>query len=67
MPSAEELGQFNGFRPVMSESARKRLQEISMGGRSKEVPLLIRRVIKIQALFRGFMVRRRLETIRNLL
>ena len=51
----------------MSESTRKRLMEISKGSKSNEIPLLIKRVVKIQALFRGFMVRSRLETLRNLL
>ena len=31
------------------------------------MPMLIRRVIKIQALFRAYMVRKRLEEIRNVL
>ena len=54
----------------MSESARRQLIEMSGGGtdiEGKEKPLLIRRVIKIQALFRAFMVRKRLEEIRNVL
>ena len=33
----------------------------------KEMPMLIKRVIKIQALFRAYMVRKRLEEIRNVL
>ena len=31
------------------------------------MPMLIKRVIKIQALFRAYMVRKRLEEIRNVL
>ena len=56
----------------MSESARRHLIEMGAGGGSnaeggKEMPMLIRRVVKIQSLFRAFMVRKRLEEIRNVL
>lgn len=51
----------------MSESARRRLIQISSGTTKSEVPVLIQRVVKIQSLFRGFMVRKRLEIIRSML
>ena len=53
----------------MSESARQRLLQIGINGgnsRSKSAQMvLFKNVVKIQALFRAFMVRKRLEEIRK--
>ena len=61
---------YERFRPLeMTESARQHLIEMGRSGNTngKEMPMLIKRVIKIQALFRAYMVRKRLEEIRNVL
>ena len=64
-------GAHERFRPMeMSESQRQRLVDMgsnSSSNNGQQMPLLIKRVIRIQALFRAFMVRKRLEEIRNVL
>ena len=54
------------FRPAeMSESARQRLIELGASNNPGQMSMLLRRVIMIQSLFRGYMVRKRLEEIRS--
>ena len=47
----------------MSESARKHL--MAMGNASGTQPNLMKHVTRLQANFRGYIVRKRLEEIRN--
>ena len=50
----------------MSEPARQRLMELGASNNGQQL-ILLQRVVKIQALFRAYRIRKRLEEIRNTL
>ena len=50
----------------MSEPVRQRLMELGASNNGQQL-ILLQRVVKIQALFRAYRIRKRLEEIRNTL
>lgn len=57
----------DGLRPSdLTESARRRVVQLGDSkGLNSETPDLIGRIVKVQALVRGYLLRRRVEAIRN--
>ena len=54
------------YRPMeITDSQRQRLLAMGNSGDTAKMTLLLARVVKIQAIFRGKLVRKRLEEIRN--